>query len=105
MPRCQGIPDVGAAMGLAAHEAEHLELAQRLAHGSLARAVLLGDVHLYEAVTRTEVPLEDPPHEPVPDVMAQRPTACVHGAQGTAPPPPPGRNSSIPDPGFREAGD
>ena len=78
-------------MGLAAHEAEHLELAQRLAHGSLARAVLLRDVHLDETVARTELPLENPPHEPVPDVMAQRPTACVHGAQGTRSAASPGR--------------
>ena len=85
-PALPRIAHIGAAMGLAAHEAEHLELAQRLAHGSLARAVLLRDVHLDEPVARTELPLENPPHEPVPDVMAQRPTACVHEAQGTGPP-------------------
>ena len=72
------VADVGAAVRLAAHEAEHLELAQRLAHGPLARPVLPGDVHLDEAVARPVLALQDGPHDAVPDVVAQRPTRLVH---------------------------
>jgi hypothetical protein len=62
----------------AAHEAEHLELTQRLAHRTLAGAVLPGDVHLDEAVAWPDLALEDGPHDAVSYVVTQRPTRRSH---------------------------
>jgi len=72
------VAHVGAAVRHAADEAEHLELAQRLADRALARPVLAGDVHLDEAIAGPDLPFQDGPHDAVSHVVAQRATSGVH---------------------------
>ena len=73
MPRC----------GSLRHEAEHLELAQRLAHGALAGPVFPGDVHLDEAVAPARnSPSQDGADDPVADVMGAAPGEASSSQQG-----------------------
>ena len=60
-----------AAEGLRLDEPQELEVAQRLAHGRLARAELLRDPRLDEPLARLELPARDPLQQNVLDLLAE----------------------------------
>src|SRR5262249_33739472 len=65
-------------------EAQHLEVAQRLADGSLARAQLLRDARLDEPLARRVGPVEDPLEDELLHLLAQR-DACDPAQRSISP--------------------
>src|SRR4029453_11480249 len=66
------LTDPGAAVGPGLHEAQRLQLAQRLTDGSLAGPELDGDLALDDAVAGTVGAVEDALDEAILDLVAQR---------------------------------